>query len=455
MMKVNRIVCRDPDLRIIATDGVLSRINRLEQIDVKIIDSEESLHYLKKRGCLLSNEDDLFYVPSYQTRQTIFSQSPFVPWDEKILKKQKKAFRMTDGAIITFPLEDEEGHIEAFITDWSPLPAAAAIALHPSHWLVSQNHNCDNCFIDKFVRNPLTGDLMPVWVANWVRPDFGTGAVVVNPAHSMVDYEYAKKIGFPIRFALSEQKITANPDTWLSEPIVKLGRTVRTGAFDGLSVEDASQKYFQELYMYGMARKYTDCSIGAIKIVSNNSAESFFETILKIGQSESFDLCWPSWETDNSLLFSRLLYHDLYGQSLTPNFICFCQKADYPNLSQNNTLLGFESLVSAPMDQVGVVKQQLVEQCQRFLQMHNKMILDLDQSIHNIFYEIFCHLIEYKYNIAFSKIYKLQKELSANNNLSPSVYFVLVHVLTGLTIPPEINASEVWKYLCKQYHDKK
>src|SRR5690349_20845680 len=73
-------------------------------------------------------------------------------WGEKVDAKHRKAIRRIPGAIIRFPLEDG-GAVDTFITDWSPLPGACAIAVHPGHPLASSES-----FTGRYARHPLTGD---------------------------------------------------------------------------------------------------------------------------------------------------------------------------------------------------------------------------------------------------------------------------------------------------------
>jgi len=163
-------------------------------------------------------------------------------WGEKVDAKHRKAIRRIPGAIIRFPLEDG-GTVATFITDWSPLPGACAIAVHPGHPLATGEG-----FTGRYARHPLTGDLIGVWTAGWVRPDFGTGAVVVNPAHSDQDLDFARRTGLPIRFALADRPPTGDPGTWPSPPVVKRGVTRAGQPFD-----EAARHYLDELRAHGHA----------------------------------------------------------------------------------------------------------------------------------------------------------------------------------------------------------
>src|SRR6266545_498803 len=221
----------------------------------------EALSALGSRGLLSSaaagdGVEEVFYTPSREALRSVFeagSDSSGAGFPEPVHKKQLAAFRTSQGALFRFPLEQGEGALEVFITDWSPCPAACAVAIHRSHPLAAGLATPEGSgFTGRYVRHPLTGDLLPVWVAGWVRPDFGTGAVLVNPAHDATDLAFGRQVGLPIRFALVPASYDGSPATWPAPPLVKTGQTLRTGPYDGLSVEEAGTRYFEVLAERGL-----------------------------------------------------------------------------------------------------------------------------------------------------------------------------------------------------------
>ena len=173
----------------------------------------------------------------------------------------KKLEKCMTGAIFTLAGFEGVNELEVFITDWSPCPAASAVAIHPQHKFLAEN-NVDRIigdyFTGKYVRHPLNGDLLPVWVAGWVNPGFGTGAVLVNPAHSEVDYTFGRKVGLPIKFALHKEGTTFSPQSWPDPTVIKDGKVVNTSAYDGMTWEEATAAYFENFAAKGLARAYRD-----------------------------------------------------------------------------------------------------------------------------------------------------------------------------------------------------
>ena len=182
-------------------------------------------------------------------------------WPDSVSKRIAKSIRMSSGALFSFPYETGDGTLEVFITDWSPCPAACALAVHRMHPIVRSRQllpEANTFFTGLYVRHPLTGDLLPVWVADWVKPDFGTGAVLVNPAHNLVDLKFGREIGLPIRFALMPPGCSDSPENWPLPPVIKTGTVLKSGSYDGMSVDEAQIAYRNELVSRNLAKDHID-----------------------------------------------------------------------------------------------------------------------------------------------------------------------------------------------------
>ena len=95
--------------------------------------------------------------------------------------------------------------------------------------------------------HPLTKDLIPLWIINYVLMDYGTGAIMGVPAHDERDYEFAKKYNIPISQVIdTEEKL----------PYSGTGSVINSGDFNGLTSRDAfeeiSKKLIKLIY-FGMA----------------------------------------------------------------------------------------------------------------------------------------------------------------------------------------------------------
>ncbi len=95
----------------------------------------------------------------------------------------------------------------------------------------------------RFAINPYNGEQVPIWVANYILMDYGTGAIMSVPAHDERDFEFATKYAIPIR------RVVAPLDPAAEEPplpfISEEGRLINSGKFDGLTCDEAQKKLQQ------------------------------------------------------------------------------------------------------------------------------------------------------------------------------------------------------------------
>ena len=92
-----------------------------------------------------------------------------------------------------------------------------------------------------FAIHPLTGEKLPIWVANFVLMHYGTGAVMAVPAHDQRDFEFAQKYGLPIKQViapLADEEIDLT-----KQAFVEHGKLVNSAEFDGLDFDGCIQRY--------------------------------------------------------------------------------------------------------------------------------------------------------------------------------------------------------------------
>jgi leucyl-tRNA synthetase len=415
--------------------------------------AREVLLELRRRGCLFSESRDgegisLVYVPSEAAKASIFSDPPPAPWNEKLVQRQRKAFRSASGAIFRLPLAGREGAVECFITDWSPFPAAAAVAVHPDHPLGGGAGPLPR-FTGTFVVHPLTGDLLPVWAARWVKPEIGTAAVIVNPAHSEVDLAFAREVGLPVRFALSTGAVTSDPVSWPTPPVVKQGTTIRTGAFDGLTVPDAMEAYFQALAAHGFARQHSDRGVGSLvaataaghspsgELPATVEAAPWLETLLALSDSAPIEILCAASESAATLLFLRLAHFDWLQRPLAPQAVHLLQEVSAPE-HPSTAVLNLAALIASPLDQAGAVKNQQIEQAETFLRRHKTLLTrpspPADAGPGPEATRIRQALQAWDFRGAFQALNSWQKDLAAasgEKDAQLAHYRTVAHLLTG------------------------
>jgi leucyl-tRNA synthetase len=150
-----------------------------------------------------------------------------VDWPEAIKKMQRDWIGRSQGARILFDLPDHAGsRIEVFTTRPDTLFGATYMVLAPEHPLVEQittaeqradvdayvrqaakrserarlaeTHEKSGAFTGAYAAHPVTGERIPIWIADYVIATYGTGAVMAVPGHDTRDYAFAKRFGLPI-----------------------------------------------------------------------------------------------------------------------------------------------------------------------------------------------------------------------------------------------------------------
>ena len=182
-------------------------------------------------------------------------------WPERIKTMQKNWVGRSEGSEIIFGLGRPAGsaqEIRVFTTRADTVYGVTFMVLAPEHPLVAeittpQQKNAvedyimqtrrqtdierlstekekDGVFTGAYAVNRLTGDKVPIWIADYVLTSYGTGAVMAVPAHDTRDFAFAKKYDLPI-------KVVISPPDWkgeeLKEAYVEEGLMVNSGQFDG------------------------------------------------------------------------------------------------------------------------------------------------------------------------------------------------------------------------------
>ncbi len=199
-------------------------------------------------------------------------------WPDKVRTMQRNWIGRSEGTEVDFFLEDidpaaEKKRIRVFTTRVDTIFGATSLQLAPEHPLVAEfcaadsglKHQIDELLAEqkkaretgdlgaiekhgiptgKFAINPYSGEEIPIWVANYVLMEYGTGAIMSVPAHDERDFEFATKYAIEIRRVIKPVTETENSDAlpFISED----GVLVNSGEYSGLSCAQA-QKKLQEV----------------------------------------------------------------------------------------------------------------------------------------------------------------------------------------------------------------
>jgi leucyl-tRNA synthetase len=105
-----------------------------------------------------------------------------------------------------------------------------------------------------YVTHPITGEKLPVWVANYVLMGYGEGAVMAVPAHDERDYEFAHKYGLPIKPVIRHPLGDAVPEPWKPE-YAEYGVLINSGKYDGLNYQQAVDAIASDLQRKHLGEK--------------------------------------------------------------------------------------------------------------------------------------------------------------------------------------------------------
>ncbi|GAB6933208.1 leucine--tRNA ligase [Calditerricola satsumensis] len=202
-------------------------------------------------------------------------------WPERVKVMQKNWIGKSEGANIAFAVPELGETITVFTTRPDTLFGVTYLVLAPEHPLVERliagketetavrafvermkktrdfertaaDAEKEGLFTGSYAVHPLTGERVPIWVANYVLMDYGTGAVMGVPAHDQRDFQFAKKYNLPIRVVIQPadgQRLDADR---LTEAYVDDGVLVNSGAFDGMPNRQAIRAIAEHLKEKGL-----------------------------------------------------------------------------------------------------------------------------------------------------------------------------------------------------------
>ena len=203
-------------------------------------------------------------------------------WPEKVLTMQRHWIGRSEGAEIDFDVEGLSEKLTVFTTRPDTLYGVTFISLSPEHPLAERLAERagrlaefrefreryrrarreieeglaekEGLFLGAYARHPLTGEKVPLYAANFVLMEYGTGAVMAVPAHDQRDFEFARKYGLPIRVVIRPPEGDLDPET-MEEAYEAPGVMVDSGPFTGLPSRKGQRKVVEYLEEKGLGRR--------------------------------------------------------------------------------------------------------------------------------------------------------------------------------------------------------
>ena len=212
-------------------------------------------------------EQWFFKISEYAPR--LLANLEWLDWSAVTKQAQRNWIGKSEGAELTFDIAGHDARVTVFTTRADTIYGATYLVLAPEHPLVAtlttdaqrsavtayvdattkqdlisrkSTREKTGVFTGAYAVNPATGQQIPVWIADYVLMEYGTGAIMAVPGHDERDFEFAQVFNLPI------VRVVAGPDDQADTPLGdaaftddEQGRLVNSGQFDGLPVHDAKR----------------------------------------------------------------------------------------------------------------------------------------------------------------------------------------------------------------------
>ena len=198
-------------------------------------------------------------------------------WPEAIKEQQRNWIGRSVGAQVNFPVAgDEDTKIEVFTTRPDTIYGVSYIVMAPEHALTKQLTTPENqaavdqyleevahksdlertdlakektgVFTGSYAVNPVSGEKLPIWIADYVLSSYGTGAVMAVPAHDDRDYEFARQFNLPVKPVIEGGNLE-------KEAYTGDGKHINSGFLDGLGKQEAIDRMIDWLKEHGVGDK--------------------------------------------------------------------------------------------------------------------------------------------------------------------------------------------------------
>lgn len=204
-------------------------------------------------------------------------------WPERVKTMQKNWIGRSEGAQFAFEIPEINKNIEVYTTRIDTIYGVSYIVLAPEHPYVeelianksnkaeleafihkvrnlneidrtSTDVEKEGLFTGAYAKHPMTGKDIPIWIANYVLVDYGTGAVMGSAAHDERDNKFARKYNLPIIPVIQNKEHTWTFDEWNND-VHEDGVLINSGEYDGMTSADAREAIIKHFEERGIGRK--------------------------------------------------------------------------------------------------------------------------------------------------------------------------------------------------------
>lgn len=216
-----------------------------------------------------------FFTMSAYAQKLLDNHARLTQWPENVLKMQQEWIGRSEGARIDFTITETGEKLPIFTTRPDTIFGVTFMSLAPEHPLIEKlikgtpqekevmksvlkmrsigTSAKERIGLEKegvatgfHVTNPVNGDSVPLWVANFALMTYGTGAVMSVPAHDQRDFEFARKYNLPVKVVIEPEGTHLYPEK-MTQAYVDDGVMVNSGPFNGMNNRKAMPSIIQWL----------------------------------------------------------------------------------------------------------------------------------------------------------------------------------------------------------------
>ena len=206
-------------------------------------------------------------------------------WPDRVKVLQTNWIGKSDGALVTFKTETGDS-LEVFTTRPDTLWGVTFMVLAPEHALVQKVTSPDQqAFVEQYIMetlrqsdiqreaadkektgvftggyaiNPVSGERIPIWIADYVLMTYGTGAIMAVPAHDQRDFEFARKFNLPIKVVVQPAGIANIDPRDLTEAVPAAGTLVNSGPLTGTPGDQSFSRAVEYVTQKGVGKASTN-----------------------------------------------------------------------------------------------------------------------------------------------------------------------------------------------------
>ncbi len=218
-------------------------------------------------------ELEQWFFKTTQYAEELLKDIDKLEWPERIKIMQRNWIGKSSGTLVNFRLKNNKKIIPVFTTRPDTLYGVTFLVYAPEHPDVmelvkgtkheaevkkfikkviieekfsrsAEDKEKEGLFLGKYAINPINNEQIPIYIANFVLMDYGTGTIMAVPAHDQRDFEFAKKYKIPIKIVIQPHN---NPIKELTQAYINQGVLVNSGKFNNLDNESAKREITQHL----------------------------------------------------------------------------------------------------------------------------------------------------------------------------------------------------------------